>query len=157
MYKFNKLPSNFKIIHNTHFSIKHKKCKSFICLIYLLSGKAWSSSFSLKYLLVVCFLQDQSDESPSRCGRHPTPPAKCSSSEMQCRSGECIHKKWRCDGDPDCKDGSDEANCRMYTTQQMTLYILKNAHLPFVLVTAGPPPPSLIVSIIFQSDHNIQH
>uniref|UniRef100_A0A3Q4GIN8 Very low density lipoprotein receptor n=1 Tax=Neolamprologus brichardi TaxID=32507 RepID=A0A3Q4GIN8_NEOBR len=56
-------------------------------------------------------LFDQSDESPSRCGRHPTPPAKCSPSEMQCRSGECIHKKWRCDGDSDCKDGSDEANC----------------------------------------------
>eukprot|EP00064_Thunnus_orientalis_P002749 superscaffoldBa00000211_g2757 len=58
---------------------------------------------------------DQSDESPSHCGRHPTPPAKCSSSEMQCRSGECIHKKWRCDGDPDCKDGSDEANCPVRT------------------------------------------
>nr|XP_043873750.1 very low-density lipoprotein receptor-like [Solea senegalensis] len=55
--------------------------------------------------------QDQSDESPSRCGRPPTPPTKCSSTEMQCRSGECIHRKWRCDGDPDCRDGSDETNC----------------------------------------------
>ncbi|KAK7896046.1 hypothetical protein WMY93_021371 [Mugilogobius chulae] len=54
---------------------------------------------------------DQSDESPSLCGRHPTPPSRCSASEMQCGSGECIHRKWRCDGDPDCKDGSDEANC----------------------------------------------
>ena len=30
---------------------------------------------------------------------------------MQCRNGNCIPKEWKCDGDDDCGDSSDE-KCR---------------------------------------------
>lgn len=30
---------------------------------------------------------------------------------MECRNGQCIPSAFQCDGDNDCKDGSDEENC----------------------------------------------
>lgn len=38
---------------------------------------------------------------------------KCRVTEFQCQNGECINQDWRCDGDFDCEDLSDELNCRM--------------------------------------------
>jgi low density lipoprotein-related protein 2 len=36
---------------------------------------------------------------------------ECSEHEFKCRkSGRCIHGAWKCDGDADCMDGSDEAD-----------------------------------------------
>lgn len=29
----------------------------------------------------------------------------------QCENGECILAGWRCDGDGDCSDETDEENC----------------------------------------------
>ena len=40
---------------------------------------------------------------------NPTP---CEPNEFQCNNGKCAQKIWRCDGDDDCGDNSDEANCR---------------------------------------------
>ncbi|KAL1777189.1 low-density lipoprotein receptor-related protein 8 isoform X5 [Sigmodon hispidus] len=40
-----------------------------------------------------------------------TPAACAPTAQFTCRSGECIHLGWRCDGDRDCKDKSDEADC----------------------------------------------
>lgn len=37
---------------------------------------------------------------------------KCSEKEFRCSDGSCIAEHWFCDGDTDCKDGSDEENCR---------------------------------------------
>ncbi|XP_055484791.1 low-density lipoprotein receptor-related protein 8 isoform X3 [Psammomys obesus] len=60
--------------------------------------------------------EDRSDEAAGLCGRAgpgagATPAACAPTTQFTCRSGECIHRGWRCDGDRDCKDKSDEADC----------------------------------------------
>ena len=39
----------------------------------------------------------------------------CASDEFLCRKEKkCIPQQWRCDGDNDCDDSSDERNCRKW-------------------------------------------
>lgn len=35
----------------------------------------------------------------------------CSDNEHACGNGQCIPKRWLCDRDKDCDDGSDEQGC----------------------------------------------
>lgn len=50
---------------------------------------------------------------------HPAatrPPGGCHTDEFQCRMDSlCIPLRWRCDGDTDCMDLSDEKNCEGVT------------------------------------------
>ncbi|XP_032152846.1 low-density lipoprotein receptor-related protein 8 isoform X8 [Sapajus apella] len=64
--------------------------------------------------------EDRSDEAAELCGRAgpgaTSAPAACApATQFACRSGECVHLGWRCDGDRDCKDKSDEADCPLGT------------------------------------------
>lgn len=33
----------------------------------------------------------------------------CADSDFVCQNGQCVPKRWHCDGEPDCEDGSDES------------------------------------------------
>ena len=37
---------------------------------------------------------------------------ECEPNEYQCENKKCVLKTWRCDGDDDCGDGTDEQNCQ---------------------------------------------
>jgi len=49
-----------------------------------------------------CGFGDNSDE-PENCTSR-----LCSSDEVRCKNGRCIHSTWMCDGENDCPDMDDE-------------------------------------------------
>lgn len=34
----------------------------------------------------------------------------CAATDFTCKNGQCLPARWRCDGEVECADGSDEAD-----------------------------------------------
>ncbi|RVE72792.1 hypothetical protein OJAV_G00041090 [Oryzias javanicus] len=55
----------------------------------------------------------------SLCRANPSyvPPPQCQPGEFACKNNRCIQERWKCDGDNDCLDNSDEAPelCHQHT------------------------------------------
>lgn len=45
---------------------------------------------------------------PAEASSSALEPQRCKSDEFQCHNHRCIRALWKCDGDDDCLDGSDE-------------------------------------------------
>ena len=49
---------------------------------------------------------------------------ECNRDQFQCGNGNYINKAFECDGDNDCKDGTDEHRCGMYLKFHKTIYFI---------------------------------
>jgi hypothetical protein len=51
---------------------------------------------------------------------------ECNNDDFFCNNGQCINPSYRCDGLPQCRDGSDELNCTY--TVPCTQFECENKH-----------------------------
>lgn len=60
------------------------------------------------FSLIICHLSDLSDFSAFL---FLLDAKTCSDDQFTCDNQNCIPSRWKCDGDPDCADSSDEKRC----------------------------------------------
>lgn len=70
----------------------------------------------------ICFCSHPLISSPANPSYEPPP--KCQLGEFACKNNRCIQERWKCDGDNDCLDNSDEAPelCRKCATSLSWLH-----------------------------------
>lgn len=59
--------------------------------------------FKMWYILSPLFNKSVSFLTPSSVKK------TCAEVDFVCHNGQCVPKRWHCDGEPDCEDGSDES------------------------------------------------
>lgn len=79
---------------------------------------------------------------------------QCGPGEFTCARGVCIREAWRCDGDNDCRDWSDEANC---TGDDCAVIHLKNRALRFVMMEINAYDRSIIFATVREQSHRHGH
>ncbi|KAK6321281.1 hypothetical protein J4Q44_G00082570 [Coregonus suidteri] len=62
-------------------------------------------------------LLDDKDNTSCKVNPSYIPPPQCQPGEFACKNNRCIQERWKCDGDNDCLDNSDEAPelCHQHT------------------------------------------
>ena len=75
-------------------------------------------SLLLQLACVVLHVASAVGDYHSDYGVAPIGPHKCTDSEFKCTNEKCIPGTWHCDGEDDCRDGSDEdpTICSKYTS-----------------------------------------
>lgn len=57
------------------------------------------------------------------------PKQRCKEDDFKCNDGTCITQKWKCDGDPDCPDASDEFVSSFvslsFTKRRLTFFVVR--------------------------------